>query len=120
MRLPVLAAIFLVSVSSAAGATVKRATLADYLRVKRVSGASFSYDERMIAFKWDAGGRPDIWVKPVIGGQPRQITHVNGVIISFEFSPTADQLVYEVDSGGDDAPRLYLTDSNGRAADELF
>jgi dipeptidyl aminopeptidase/acylaminoacyl peptidase len=120
MRLPIFAAIFLVSLSSAVGATARRATLADYLLVKRVGGASFSYDEKRIAFKWDAGGRPDIWVKPVIGGQPRQITHVNGVIFSFEFSPTADQLVYEVDSGGDDAPRLYLTDSNGRAPDALF
>jgi Tol biopolymer transport system component len=120
MRVPAALALFFAAAPALGIASPQAPLLADYLRTSRVSGASFSHDEGLIAFLWDKGGRLDIWVKPVLGGQPRQITHVNGVIHSFAFSPREDLLLYEVDDGGNDAPRLYLTDSSGRASKELM
>ena len=106
------------------GASAPRAAkapvpLADYLDVRRTRDASFSHDERLVAYRSDAGGRFDAWVQPVGGGPARQVTHVNGVIHSFAFSPTRDVLLYEVDEGGNDATRIYATDSEGRDPREL-
>src|SRR5262245_16707035 len=37
--------------------------------------ASFSYDEKLVAFASDEGGRIDVWVKPVSGdAAPTQLT----------------------------------------------
>ena len=110
----------LLALGSAPAWSSNPARLADYLQTRRVSGGSFSFDERLIAFQSDAGGGLDLWVKPIAGGQARQITHVKGVIHSYAFSPVMDQLLLEVDHGGDDAPRLYLTDSSGRVPEELM
>ena len=39
----------------------RSATLAEYFRIRRISGASFSFDESLIAYASDEGGRMDIW-----------------------------------------------------------
>ena len=87
--------------------------LEEYLRTLRIAGASFSYDERLVAYVSDEGGRPDVWVQPVAGGPARRVTHVKGFVHAFAFSPRVDQLLYEADEGGDELPHLYLTDSKG-------
>jgi dipeptidyl aminopeptidase/acylaminoacyl peptidase len=94
--------------------------LAEYFKIRRVQGASFSHDEKLIAYETDIGGRMDIWISPVDRDEAWQVTHVAGVIHSYAFSPTADMLLYESDDGGNDAPRLYLTDSKGKPPVEIF
>src|SRR5438552_2947108 len=54
--------------------------LAEYLNVRRIEGASFSYDESLVAYLSDEGGRPDLWVQPVGGGKARQMTKVKGFV----------------------------------------
>jgi dipeptidyl aminopeptidase/acylaminoacyl peptidase len=91
--------------------------LAEYFNVRRYGALSidltFSHDEKLVAFQSDAGGRLDLWVKPLDGGPARQVTHVEGFIGRFAFSPASDVLAYEADVGGDELPHLFLTDSNG-------
>ena len=36
--------------------------LEEYFKIRRVSGASFSHDEKLVAYMSDEGGRPDVWV----------------------------------------------------------
>jgi hypothetical protein len=93
--------------------------LSTYLDIRRVRDASFSHDDRVIAYRSDEGARLDIWARPVAGGRARQITRVNGVIHAFAFSPIEDRLLVEVDEGGNDQPRLYFTDSAGAPFREL-
>jgi dipeptidyl aminopeptidase/acylaminoacyl peptidase len=98
--------------------------LAEYFKVRRVGSRSgillsFSHDEKLVGYLSDEAGRVDLWVRPIAGGPPRQITHVKGFIQGFAFSPTADQLLFASDLGGDEMPRLYLTDSNGAAPREV-
>lgn len=108
-------------------APVPPVPLAEYFKVRRVPPASrsgnrllsFSHDETKVAFAADLTGRIDVWVRPIAGGAPVQVTHVEGFVHSFAFSPKADMLVFEADRGGDELPRLYATDAAGSAAREL-
>jgi dipeptidyl aminopeptidase/acylaminoacyl peptidase len=95
--------------------------LAEYFKIHRAVGASFNFDESLIAYSSDEGGRMDIWARPLTGGGPaKQLTHVNGLIESFEFSPNADLLVFAADVGGDELMQLYFTDSTGKEPVALF
>jgi len=94
--------------------------LDEYFKVRRhytffSRGLRFSHDEKLAVFQSDVGGRLDLWVKPLDGGPSRQVTHVQGFLGEFAFSPTADVLAYEADVGGDELPHLFLTDSDGSA-----
>jgi dipeptidyl aminopeptidase/acylaminoacyl peptidase len=93
--------------------------LETYFQTRRLYGVSFSADEKWVAFASDEGGRPDVWVEPIEGGPATQITHVNGQLWTFDFSPTEDRLVYQTDAGGDENTRLYLTDHAGGPGAEI-
>ncbi|HSO40652.1 MAG TPA: S9 family peptidase [Labilithrix sp.] len=109
-------------------APVAPVALEEYFKIRRVpafsrSGLpmlSFSADETKVAYATDETGRIDIWVKPISGdGKAVQVTHVEGFVHSFAFSPKEDVLVFEADRGGDELPRLYATDSKGAPPREL-
>jgi dipeptidyl aminopeptidase/acylaminoacyl peptidase len=95
--------------------------LAEYFKIHRTAGASFNFDESLIAYSSDEGGRMDIWIRPLAGSGPaKQLTHVKGLIESFEFSPKEDLLVFAADIGGDELMQLYFTDSTGKDPVALF
>lgn len=93
--------------------------LEEYFKIKRVDGLSFSHDEKLVAYASDEGGRLDVWVQPLTGGKPTQVTHVSGFVHSFAFSPASDRLAYEADAGGDELPHLFLTNSKGESPKDL-
>ncbi len=98
--------------------------LEEYLNIRRVGSRSgillsFSHDEKLVAYLSDEGGRTDVWVQPVGGGAGRQISHVQGFIQGLAFSPTRDQLIYTSDTGGDELPHVFLTDSTGAAPRDI-
>jgi dipeptidyl aminopeptidase/acylaminoacyl peptidase len=98
--------------------------LSEYFKIRRfssylLSGASISYDDKLVGYLSDEGGRLEMWVQPVAGGEARQLTHVQGIVHSFEFSPAGDDLVYEADNGGDELAHLYLTTSKGESPRDL-
>ncbi len=57
--------------------------LSEYFKIRRVRRAAFSHDESLFAYESDVGGRMDIWVQPVGGGEARQLTHTTGYLHSF-------------------------------------
>jgi dipeptidyl aminopeptidase/acylaminoacyl peptidase len=102
--------------------------LEEYYKIRRMPPfsrssqalASFSHDDKLVAYASDEGGRLDVWVKPLADdGKPTQVTHVDGFVHSFAFSPKEDLLVFETDRGGDELPRLFATDSKGATPREL-
>jgi len=98
--------------------------LEEYLNIRRVGSRSgillsFSHDEKLVAYLSDEGGRTDVWVQPVTGGPGRQISHVKGFVQGLAFSPTRDQLIYTSDTGGDELPHVFLTDSAGASPRDL-
>lgn len=100
-------------------APVAPVPLETYFDTRRTYGVSFSSDEKWVAFATDQGGRPDVWVQPIEGGSATQLTHVEGQLWTFDFSPTEDRLVYQTDVAGDENTRLYLTDRRGSATVEI-
>src|SRR5262245_41987998 len=98
--------------------------LEEYLKVRRIGSrsgplASFSADEKTVAYLSDEGGRVDVWTRPVAGGPGTQLTHVKGFIQGFAYSPATDKLAYTTDIGGDELPHLFLTDGKGTAPKEI-
>ena len=98
--------------------------LEEYFKIRRVSSRSgillsFSHDEKLVAYLSDEGGRTDVWIQAIDGGPGTQITHVNGFVQGLAFSPTKDQLVYTSDTGGDELPHVFLTDSRGAAPKDI-
>src|SRR5579859_3079664 len=98
--------------------------LEEYFKIRRIGSRSgillsFSHDEKLVAYLSDESGRTEIWVQPTEGGAARQITHVKGFIQGLAFSPTADVLAFTTDTGGDELPHLYLTDSKGAAPRDI-
>lgn len=94
--------------------------LAEYFKIRRNFGASFSFDESLVAYMSDEGGRMDVWAQPVAGGPAKQLTHVKDMVAGFWFSPTQDLVVFGADIGGDELMQLYTTDSSGREPVALF
>jgi dipeptidyl aminopeptidase/acylaminoacyl peptidase len=94
--------------------------LAEYFKIRRAGIGGFNFDDSMIAYTSDEGGRVDVWVKPVAGGPGRQLTHVQGFLGGFEWSPSKDLAVLMADVGGDELMRLYFVDSKGGEPTSIF
>src|SRR4030066_1977961 len=92
-------------------------TFFDY---KSVSSATYSPDEKIIAYISNASGVHNIWTVPVAGGEPRQLTNdtVN-TIIFVTWCPNRDSLIYMQDKGGNENFHLYLMPAQGASATEL-
>jgi serine/threonine protein kinase len=84
--------------SMAVSRTLSRVTSGDGLQ----SGAVWSPDGRFIAYSSDRGGSFDIWVQPVSGGDPIQVTHSPAHDWQPDWSPDGNRIVFrsERESGG--------------------
>jgi dipeptidyl aminopeptidase/acylaminoacyl peptidase len=93
--------------------------LKQFFDTRRLGAAVVSGDEKLVAFNSDAGGRIDIWVAPIEGGPARQLTHVQGFVGGYQFSPAGRTLAYLSDVGGTELMHLFLLDADGGAPRDL-
>jgi Tol biopolymer transport system component/DNA-binding winged helix-turn-helix (wHTH) protein len=75
-------------------------------------GATWSPDGRFIAYSSDRGGKFDIWVQQVTGGDPVQITKGSGQHRQPAWSPDGKYIAYRSDEGDGG---LYLVPALGGA-----
>lgn len=73
-----------------------RVTFATGLQI----GATWSPDGRFIAYACNQGGKFDIWVQQLGGGDPVQVTHQSGNNWQPDWSPDGKLLVYRSEEGG--------------------
>jgi Tol biopolymer transport system component len=75
--------------------TLTRVTFDDGLQI----GATWSPDGRYLAFSSDRGGKFDIWVQQVSGGDPVQITKGPGHNWQPDWSPDGKYIAYRSEEG---------------------
>src|SRR5215470_8381526 len=81
--------------SSPKNRTLTRLTFDDGLQI----GATWSPDGRCIAYSSDRGGKFDIWVQQVSGGDPIQITKGPGQNWQPDWSPDGKYIAYRSEEG---------------------
>ena len=83
-------------------------TIERFLNVRSAGGASFSPDGRFVAFLTNITGVSQLWQVPVTGGWPVQLTFTRDSVRGATYSPRAHELIFGMDSGGNERNQLYL------------
>ena len=114
-------ALLLASAASAAAPArrvPKQYTIDQFMAAVRVSGASFSPDEKRILFSSNQSGIFNACSVPVAGGSAAQLTRsTSDTTYAVSYFPKDDRILYTRDSGGDENNHLYVRGADGRERD---
>lgn len=88
------------------------ADIGRYLLASGAGAARLSPDGTLMAFTYSVTGAPQLWVKPVAGGQMQQLTFGNGVTF-FRWSPDGSSLLYGADNDGNEQESYSLISADG-------
>src|SRR5262245_33468732 len=79
-----------------------------YLNIRSATGPTFSPDGRFVAFLTNTTGVAQLWQVPVEGGEAVQLTFTGGSVRTAHYAPQKAELVFSMDTGGDERTQLYL------------
>ena len=88
-------------------------------RVNSASAPSFAPDGRQLTFLSNASGSPQVWVKDIVGGEPRQLTRLADPVGNVFWSPRGDLIAYTVAPGGGLNTQVWVMKADGTAARRL-
>ncbi|MBU1377459.1 MAG: S9 family peptidase [Alphaproteobacteria bacterium] len=108
--LAVIAALLAGSVAQAQTTAQRTAAIAS---IRSASGASFSPDGRQVVYISNASGSPQVWIAPVSGGEPRQVTRLSDPVQSVAWSPAGERIAYDVAPGGGLNVQVYVAKTDG-------
>ena len=89
-------------------------SIRDFLEVKSAGGASFSPDEKRIAYLSNVTGTSQIFLISVEEEELEQLTDFQDPISFVRFSPTKDVLIFGKATGGNERTQFYLLDLDTR------
>lgn len=89
------------------------ATVSSMAKVGGVWSPAFSPDGRQIAFVATLSGVPQVWVMPVAGGFPRQVTAFDDPVQAVSWSPDGRYLAFNVYPKGGENSQIYLAHPDG-------
>jgi dipeptidyl aminopeptidase/acylaminoacyl peptidase len=78
-----------------------------YLNIRAATGPSFSPDGRFVSFLTNLTGLAQLWNVPVQGGWPTQLTFTNDSVRSGAYNPCRHEILFSMDTGGDERTQLY-------------
>lgn len=90
-----------------------------FLNIRAASSAAFSPDGRFVAFLSNITGVAQVWQVPIEGGWPVQLTFTREAVHGVEYHPQRHELIYSMDTGGDERLQLYWLHGIGRADHSL-
>ncbi|GGC67995.1 S9 family peptidase [Undibacterium terreum] len=97
---------------------VKRYTIEQFMATTSILGASFSADENRILYSSNETGIFNVYVIPVAGGKPEQLTKsTSESTYSVSFFPNDDRIMFTHDKGGDENNHLYVRNEDGSEKD---
>lgn len=71
---------------------------------------SVSPDGEYIAYVSSVTGKRQIWLRPVSGGQSKQLTFGSGITGNFYWAPSGHQIIYAADNSGNEQESYNLLD----------
>src|ERR1700738_3992008 len=104
--------------AKAAPRQVKQYSIEQFLNTTRISGSSFSPDEKSILFSSNKTGIFNVYSIAVNGGEPRQLTHsTTESTYAISYFPNDSRILYTHDQGGNENNHIYLLDGDGKERD---
>lgn len=93
----------------------------DFVPVQRFQPSiAISPDGSHVAFAANTSGQYDLWVAPLDGGEPRQLTDVDDrAVRSVAWSPDGTQLAFTADRGGDEQHQVFVVGAAGGTAKQI-
>jgi dipeptidyl aminopeptidase/acylaminoacyl peptidase len=88
-----------------------------FLNIRSATNPTFSPDGRFVAFLTNITGVMQLWQVPVEGGWPTQLTFTNETVRSAHYSPIRHEIIYSMDTGGNERTQLYLLKGVGGGTD---
>src|ERR1043166_5607424 len=88
-----------------------------YLNVRAATSPSFSPDAQHIAYISNTTGIPQAWLIPTFGGEPTQLTFGPDAVRRVHFSPLRNELIFSMDTGGNEHTQLYRLFGIGESPD---
>ena len=118
---PRVAFLFLASAVSAAPparTAPRQYTIEQFMAVVRLSGASFSPDEKRVLFSSNQSGIFNAYSVPVAGGGAAQLTRsTTDTTYAVSYFPKDERILYTRDNGGDENNHLYVRGADGKERD---
>ncbi len=97
---------------------VKRYTIEQFMDTVRVSGSSFSPDEKSVLFSSNKTGIFNAYTVPTAGGAPKQLTNsTKESTFAVSYLPTDSRVIYTYDRGGNENSHLYVLEADGTERD---
>ncbi len=93
--------------------------IARYLLASGAGGARLSPDGELVAFSSSVTGQPEVWIVPVTGGQPRQLTFRTNPS-EFHWTPDGSGLLYSADRNGNEQPGYFWISRDGSEEREIL
>jgi dipeptidyl aminopeptidase/acylaminoacyl peptidase len=104
--------------SSNAKQTAKKYSIEQFFATNRITGASFSADEKRILFSSDASGIFNAYAIDALGGKPvAQTQSTTDTTFGVGYFPDDDRILYTRDNGGDENNHLYVREIDGKEKD---
>lgn len=88
-----------------------------FLNIRAASAPTFSPDGRFVAFLTNTTGVTQLWQVPVESGWPTQLTFTNESVRSAHYSPRRHEIIYSMDTGGNERTQLYRLHGVGGGTD---
>ncbi|MDP9267855.1 MAG: S9 family peptidase [Acidobacteriota bacterium] len=93
-------------------------TIEQLMNNERITGASFSADDKRVTFSSNRTGIFNVLSAPIAGGKPEQLTSsaTESVYVVSDF-PNDSRLLYSHDQGGNENSHIYLRTADGKERD---
>ena len=92
-------------------------SIEQFLNIRSATGPSFSPDGRTVAFLSNTTGVMQLWQVPVEGGWPTLLTFTNESVRGGWYCPTHYEIVFSMDTGGNERTQLYLLQGSAPTSD---
>ncbi|MDT5158150.1 MAG: hypothetical protein QOH51_2507 [Acidobacteriota bacterium] len=98
--------------------SVKQYTIEQFMDTTRISGSSFSADEKSVLFHSNKTGIFNVYTAAVSGGAAKQLTDsTKESTYAVSYFPTDARFIYTYDRGGNENSHLYVRELDGTERD---